>query len=147
LELDERFLDTPYFVPTLKHLPGTDAAVVKYVMDLPETKEFVAKTRELLAYVMPKYEREGKSYLTIAIGCTGGRHRSVVVADVLGRLLEPVIGASITVVHRDVDRAGGATIAVVAPPASDSERSLSMTEQLGVAQPLGYGAHGERGAR
>jgi UPF0042 nucleotide-binding protein len=104
LVLDVRFLDNPYFVPELKHLPGTDPAVVSYVLALDETKEFLARTRDLLAFVMPKYEREGKSYLTIAIGCTGGRHRSVVLADVLARELEPVAGVPIAVEHRDVRR-------------------------------------------
>jgi UPF0042 nucleotide-binding protein len=104
LVLDVRFLDNPYFVPELKHLPGTDAAVSKFVMALPETAEFLKKTKDLLAYVMPKYEREGKSYLTIAIGCTGGRHRSVALAEVMARDLEAMTGATIAVVHRDVAR-------------------------------------------
>ena len=72
LVLDVRFLENPYFVPELKPLTGLDLPVAKYVMELPETVEFMKKTRELLAYVMPKYEREGKSYFTIAVGCTGG---------------------------------------------------------------------------
>ena len=104
LVLDVRFLDNPYFVEELKRLPGTDPAVVAYVTGLAETQEFLVRTRELLAYVMPKYEREGKSYLTIAIGSTGGRHRSVVLADVLARKLEPIAGQPIAVVHRDVLR-------------------------------------------
>jgi UPF0042 nucleotide-binding protein len=104
LVLDVRFLDNPYFVPELKNLPGTDPAVVKFVLELPEAQELLKRTRDLLSYVVPKYEREGKSYLTIAIGCTGGRHRSVVLADVLARELEAVAGAPITVSHRDVHR-------------------------------------------
>ena len=115
LVLDVRFLDNPYFVPELKNLPGTDPAVSHYVMNLPETGEFMKKTKDLLAYVMPKYEREGKSYLTIGIGCTGGRHRSVALAEVLAKDLEALTGTPITVVHRDVTRrdAWGAS------PASD----------------------------
>jgi UPF0042 nucleotide-binding protein len=104
LVLDVRFLDNPYFVPELKNLPGTDPAVAKYVLDQPEAQEFANKTRELLVYVMPKYEREGKSYLTIAIGCTGGRHRSVVLSELLARQLEETAASPITVVHRDVAR-------------------------------------------
>jgi UPF0042 nucleotide-binding protein len=102
--LDVRFLDNPYFVPELKQLTGLDAAVADYVLAAPETQEFLRRTRELLEYVMPKYEREGKSYLTIAIGCTGGRHRSVAIAEALARDLAAAAGGSIAVVHRDAHR-------------------------------------------
>lgn len=104
--LDVRFLDNPYFVPELKHLTGLDDAVVRHVMGAAETQEFMRRTRELLAYVLPRYEREGKSYLTIAIGCTGGRHRSVTIADALARELSASVGGAteIAVVHRDVHR-------------------------------------------
>jgi UPF0042 nucleotide-binding protein len=141
LVFDVRFLENPYFVPELKPLPGTDPAVISYVLGLPETKELLVRTRELLAFVMPKYEREGKSYLTIAIGCTGGRHRSVVLADVLAKSLEAVTQQPIEVVHRDVhrnDRAEPAPALTVekhdsAPP--DSERvSVSMVERVGSLQ-------------
>jgi UPF0042 nucleotide-binding protein len=121
-----RFLDNPYFVPELKRLTGLDAAVVEYVLRGPETVEFLRRTRDLLEYVMPRYEREGKSYLTIAIGCTGGRHRSVTIADELARGLAAsrgpsqgspgAPGASITIVHRDVHRGE------VAPPAAPGEQ-------------------------
>jgi UPF0042 nucleotide-binding protein len=114
LVLDVRFLDNPYFVPELKALTGLDEPVVRHVLDDPETKEFLRRSSELLEYVMPKYEREGKSYLTIAIGCTGGRHRSVVIADALARSLSLGSGelgrerererTRIGVLHRDVDR-------------------------------------------
>jgi RNase adapter protein RapZ len=78
---------------------------VRYVLGGPETKEFLRHTLALLKYVMPKYEREGKSYLTIAIGCTGGRHRSVVIADEIARELSlPAGGARIAVLHRDARR-------------------------------------------
>ena len=102
--LDVRFLDNPYFVPELKNLPGTDPAVAAFVLGQAETQGFLAKTKDLLAFVMPKYEREGKSYLTIAIGCTGGRHRSVVLCEVLSEALEKMTGTPIAVVHRDVAR-------------------------------------------
>jgi UPF0042 nucleotide-binding protein len=108
LVLDVRFLDNPYFVPELKRLTGQDEAVARYVMAAPETREFVRRTRELLEYVMPKYEREGKSYLTIALGCTGGRHRSVAIADALAQELSASLSVQITVVHRDVHRGEGA---------------------------------------
>jgi UPF0042 nucleotide-binding protein len=104
LVLDVRFLQNPYFVPELRSLTGLDAPVARFVLDDPETKEFLARTRALLEYVMPKYEREGKSYVTVAIGCTGGRHRSVAIADALARELGPPLGARITVLHRDVAR-------------------------------------------
>jgi UPF0042 nucleotide-binding protein len=158
LVLDVRFLDNPYFVPELKHLPGTDPKVITYVLSLPETKELLVKTRELLAFVMPKYEREGKSYLTIAIGCTGGRHRSVVLADVLAKSLEPVNGQPITVVHRDVQRHEDGARAPAESgtdpreAAAPAERpSMSMIERVGVAQPMGQAppghAHRERDPR
>jgi hypothetical protein len=104
LVLDVRFLENPYFVPELKNLPGTDKRVADFVLGQVEAQEFIAKTKDLLTYVIPKYEREGKSYLTIAIGCTGGMHRSVVVSEVLGATLGKVTGTPIAVVHRDVAR-------------------------------------------
>jgi RNase adapter protein RapZ len=156
LVLDVRFLDNPYFVPELRHLPGTDPAVVKYVLALPETTEFLARTRELLAYVMPKYEREGKSYLTIAIGCTGGRHRSVVLADVLARALQPFAAQAITVAHRDVlqrdpwmrpepDQTHAPGLVPAVPDShEDLGTQVSTVERLGIAQPLGYPERGPR---
>jgi UPF0042 nucleotide-binding protein len=104
LVLDVRFLENPYFVPHLKNLPGTDPAVESFVMALPETREFLDKTLDLLAFVVPRYEREGKSYLTIGIGCTGGRHRSVVLTNRLAAMLAAKAGAEIAVLHRDVAR-------------------------------------------
>lgn len=110
LVFDVRFLDNPYFVPELKALPGTDARVSAFVLGLPEAKEFLDKTVDLLSYVLPKYEREGKSYLTIAVGCTGGRHRSVALADAMASALEArgVAGVRGAVTHRDVVRGEGA---------------------------------------
>jgi UPF0042 nucleotide-binding protein len=102
--LDVRFLDNPYFVPGLKALTGQDEPVARYVLEATETQEFVRRARSLIEYVMPKYEREGKSYLTLAIGCTGGRHRSVVIADALSQQLSASLGAPLAVVHRDVKR-------------------------------------------
>jgi UPF0042 nucleotide-binding protein len=104
LVLDVRFIDNPFFVPELRSLTGLDEPVARYVLSRPETQEFMKRTRALLEYVIPRYEREGKSYLTIAVGCTGGRHRSVTIADELARDLEAAAGAPIAVVHRDVNR-------------------------------------------
>ncbi len=122
LVLDVRFLENPYFVPELKPLTGLDAPVAKYVLDAPETQEFLRRTRELLEYVLPKYEREGKSYLTIAIGCTGGRHRSVSVAEALARDLSASTAAPISVLHRDTHRGD------VTPPSERVERPSSPDE-------------------
>jgi RNase adapter protein RapZ len=102
--LDVRFLDNPNFVAELRNLPGTDPAIISYVLDREETTQFVAKAKDLLAFALPRYEREGKAYLTVAVGCTGGRHRSVVLADHLARELITATGLAIAVVHRDLGR-------------------------------------------
>ncbi len=100
---DCRFLPNPYWVESLRALSGTDDAVREFVLGQPETQSFLDKVVDLLVSLEPGFVREGKSYLTIAIGCTGGRHRSVVLADELrARLAERGISAS--VFHRDVDR-------------------------------------------
>lgn len=117
LIFDVRFLKNPYFVPHLKRLPGTNQAVKDFVLALPETNEFLERTLDLLNYVVPKYEQEGKSYLTIAFGCTGGMHRSVVLAEYVAAALDAALHSSsdpgsahasprleIATVHRDVDR-------------------------------------------
>ncbi len=83
LVLDVRFLPNPYFVAELKDLDGTDKRVAEYVFRCQETQTYLEKLRDFIAFQIPLFEREGKTYLTIAIGCTGGRHRSVVIADYL----------------------------------------------------------------
>jgi RNase adapter protein RapZ len=103
--LDVRLLDNPFFVPELRNLPGTEPAVRGYVLGLPDAAEFIKRADDLLAFALPRYESEGKSYLTIAIGCTGGRHRSVVVAATLAERLREKTGLPILVLHRDVGRA------------------------------------------
>ena len=103
LIFDVRYLPNPYFVPELKEFSGTDADVSKYVLESPEAKELLADVEPLLRHTLPRYEREGKAYLTIAIGCTGGRHRSVAMAEELGRRLGT--DRNVIVVHRDVRRA------------------------------------------
>jgi len=114
--LDVRFLDNPHFVAELRPLPGTDVRIVEFVLGRPETRDFMQHALGLLQFALPKYEREGKSYLTIAIGCTGGRHRSVVVAEALAKQLGTMVapGAeqvtqNIAVVHRDLERSIGRT--------------------------------------
>jgi RNase adapter protein RapZ len=102
--LDVRFLKNPYFVPGLRALPGTDPVVIEYVLSQEETREFLDKAVDLFEFVLPRCEREGKSYLTIAIGCTGGRHRSVVLSDEIARVLRGKLGVKIGVLHRDIDR-------------------------------------------
>jgi UPF0042 nucleotide-binding protein len=104
--LDVRFMDNPYFIRGLSEQSGLDQAVIAHVLGTSEAREFLARAQSLLEYVMPRYEREGKSYLTIAIGCTGGRHRSVVIADALAGAVSASrgVGTPISVVHRDVHR-------------------------------------------
>lgn len=114
LVLDVRFLDNPYFVPGLRALPGSDPAVRAFVLKNPETTQFVGKAADLLGYCLPRYEREGKSYLTVAIGCTGGRHRSVALAAELADVVGKATEMPITVVHRDVARTGTMTESTVA---------------------------------
>ncbi len=102
--LDVRFLDNPYFVPELSKLPGTTAAVRDYVLASDGTREFLEHAGGLLEFCLPRFEREGKSYLTVGIGCTGGRHRSVVIAERLAERLRKQTELPIDVLHRDVER-------------------------------------------
>ena len=92
----------------LRELTGNDEPVREYILKNPDALEFISKTEQLLSFCMPRYASEGKSYLTVGIGCTGGRHRSVVLTNVLSDSLRRKTGLPITVVHRDVARAGGA---------------------------------------
>jgi UPF0042 nucleotide-binding protein len=104
LVLDVRFLDNPHFVAGLSELPGTRPEVRDYVLSRPDTLEFAELSGQLLEFCLPRYEREGKSYLTIGIGCTGGRHRSVVLSELLAERLRAKTGLAIAVLHRDVER-------------------------------------------
>ncbi len=102
LVFDVRFLPNPYFVPELRAQSGLDAPVRDYVLDGAESTGFLADVSSLLEHALPLYEREGKAYLTVAVGCTGGRHRSVAIAE---RLAERLRGSrEIVVAHRDVSR-------------------------------------------
>jgi UPF0042 nucleotide-binding protein len=103
--LDVRLLENPYFVAELRPKAGTDEAVRAFVLKSPDALTFLDKSADLLSFALPRYEREGKSYLTVAIGCTGGRHRSVVVATELAERLRQSTGLPILVFHRDVGRA------------------------------------------
>jgi UPF0042 nucleotide-binding protein len=104
--LDVRFLPNPFFVPHLSALSGEDETVSRFVMETAEAGAFVDKAEELLTLSIQGFEREGKSYATVAIGCTGGRHRSVAIANELGRRLGKQFSVSIR--HRDVQRGAGA---------------------------------------
>lgn len=103
LVMDMRFLANPYFVPELKHQDGESEAVRQFVLSNPETRTFLEKYLSLLDYLIPKYKRENKAYLTIAIGCTGGRHRSVAVARSIFEHLNKK-GLNPGIIHRDLDR-------------------------------------------
>lgn len=103
LMLDVRFLPNPYFVPELKGLTGRDGRVSSYVLDRPETEEFLTRSVDLCRFLFPKYQREGKAYLTVALGCTGGKHRSVAIAaELVKRLATP--GMPMHLWDRDIEK-------------------------------------------
>lgn len=101
--LDVRFLPNPHWVEEMRPLTGLDEPVRHYVLGQPEAKEFLERAEHLLQFLIPAYIKEGKSYLTIAIGCTGGRHRSVVLAEEVALRLRQR-GYNPTTIHRDVER-------------------------------------------
>ncbi|MDH3453847.1 MAG: RNase adapter RapZ [Desulfuromonadales bacterium] len=103
LVFDVRFLDNPHFVEELRPKTGLDAAVSSFVLSQPDYKTFLVKLKDLLYFLLPRYCQEGKTSLTIAIGCTGGRHRSVAVAEDLGPYLLGT-GSAVQVNHRDIDK-------------------------------------------
>jgi len=102
LVFDVRFLPNPHFVPHLKHLTGNDPEVVQYMTACPETQEVLDKITDMLEYFLPRYLREGKTYLTVSIGCTGGQHRSVMIANELKKRLEKD-GRKLNLIHRDLN--------------------------------------------
>ncbi|MBT8451221.1 MAG: RNase adapter RapZ [Deltaproteobacteria bacterium] len=104
LVFDLRFLPNPHFVDALRPKTGMDPEVSTYVMNAPETQDLLRHLRPLLDYLIPQYAREGKAYLTVAVGCTGGRHRSVAMAEELGHQLGGP--HEVVVSHRDVQRTG-----------------------------------------
>ncbi len=103
LVFDVRFLPNPNYVPRFKHLTGKNPSVARYIRSFPQTVEFIGRISDLLVYLLPHYIREGKSYLTIAFGCTGGQHRSVMIADAIRKNLVAA-GFKAKVNHRDIKR-------------------------------------------
>ena len=103
LVFDVRFLPNPHFVPEFRKLTGRHPKVAKYVRDFPQTREFLDRATDLLKFLLPHYVAEGKSYLTVAFGCTGGQHRSVFIAEEMKKRLEAE-GRRVRSVHRDMPR-------------------------------------------
>ena len=103
LVFDVRFLPNPNYIPKFRPLSGRHPQVAKYINSFPQTVEFVNRISDLLVYLIPHYLREGKSYLTIAFGCTGGQHRSVAMAEAIRKRLAAA-GYSTKVVHTDVNK-------------------------------------------
>jgi RNase adapter protein RapZ len=103
LVFDVRFLPNPHFVPGLRRFTGKDPKVRRYIRSFPQTGEFLRRMQGLLTYLIPHYIQEGKSYLTIAFGCTGGKHRSVMLGEAIRAALEKH-GFSAKVIHRDIDK-------------------------------------------
>jgi UPF0042 nucleotide-binding protein len=100
---DVRFLPNPHFVPELRPFTGCDAAVIDYLRSESEVEDTIARFADLLAYLLPRFQREGKSYLSVGVGCTGGRHRSVMVAAAIGDRLSE-LGYKTKVMHRDIQK-------------------------------------------
>jgi UPF0042 nucleotide-binding protein len=103
LVFDVRFLPNPHFVPEFRALTGKDPRVAKYIQSFPQTKEFIRRISDLLVYLLPHYVHEGKSYLTISFGCTGGQHRSVMIAEDVGKRLHKA-GYRMKIAHRDMPK-------------------------------------------
>ena len=103
LVFDVRFLPNPNYIPKFKKLTGRNPAVARYIRSFPQTAEFIGRITDLLVYLMPHYIREGKSYLTIGFGCTGGHHRSVMIADQIRKNLAST-GYQARVTHRDATK-------------------------------------------
>jgi UPF0042 nucleotide-binding protein len=103
LMLDLRFLPNPYFVPELKGLTGLDQRVSRYVLEAEGAAEFLERVQSLCEFLFPRYQREGKAYLTVALGCTGGKHRSVALVEELLRRLGSAF-PRIRAQHRDIDK-------------------------------------------
>jgi RNase adapter protein RapZ len=103
LVFDVRFLPNPHFVEGLRALDGRDARVREFILAHEESRELLRRLEDFLGFVLPAYQREGKAYLTVAVGCTGGRHRSVALVEELRGFLDR-LGLAASVVHRDMDR-------------------------------------------
>jgi len=98
---DVRFLPNPFFIDELKDLTGLDEKIKDFVLNKEDTKEYMKKLTDFLEFLIPRYEKEGKAYLTIALGCTGGKHRSVVLANELAQYFERL---SPVTRHRDIKK-------------------------------------------
>ena len=103
LVFDVRFLPNPHFVPRLRPYTGKDQKVRRFILSYPQSGQFLKRIESLLAYLIPHYIQEGKSYLTISFGCTGGKHRSVMLAESLQKTLKKH-GYSTKVTHRDIEK-------------------------------------------
>jgi UPF0042 nucleotide-binding protein len=103
LVFDVRFLPNPHFVPQFRKLTGQDKRVIAFVKKFPQTREFLQRTTDLLLFLLPHYVQEGKSYLTVAFGCTGGQHRSVMIAEEVAARLNRK-GYRVKTAHRDMPR-------------------------------------------
>ena len=104
LVFDVRFLPNPNYIPRFKNLTGKHPGVARYIRSFPQTVEFMQRISDLLIYLLPHYIHEGKSYLTISFGCTGGQHRSVMIADQIHKTLADA-GYQVKVNHRDIVKA------------------------------------------
>ena len=102
--VDVRFLPNPYWVPELRAYRGVDAPVSDYVLSQEDAEPFISNLVNLITSVTPAYRREGKNFITVAVGCTGGHHRSVAVAEELARRFDEVDGLDVSVTHRDINR-------------------------------------------
>lgn len=103
LLFDVRFLPNPYFIPELKHLKGTDKEIINFVLKNTETTEFLNHINNLLDFLIPRYIQEGRSYLVIGLGCTGGRHRSPVIVHEISTHINRMLNIKPEIVHRDMD--------------------------------------------
>jgi len=103
LLFDVRFIPNPNFIPDLKELKGTDKAVQNFISERPATKEFIEKTAVLLSFLIPQYISEGKTYLTIGFGCTGGRHRSPAMVQMMADIIRQKHGIEPDIIHRDME--------------------------------------------
>jgi UPF0042 nucleotide-binding protein len=104
LVFDVRFLPNPHFVEGLRPLDGRNARVREFILAHADSRELLRRLEDFLGFVLPAYQREGKAYLTVAVGCTGGRHRSVALVEELKGFLQGRLGLAASVVHRDMDR-------------------------------------------
>lgn len=103
LVFDVRFLPNPNYIPEFKSLSGRNTRVARFIRSYPQTQEFIERVASMLLFLMPHYIHEGKSYLTIAFGCTGGRHRSVMMAEEIGKRLQKT-GYATRISHRDIEK-------------------------------------------